>query len=406
MNILAVNCGSSTLKFRLVEIDEGPIASGQERSLAHGVVEEIGRSGVVYFTIEDGEPTTEAAAMANHAQAMRKVLDWLGSLDVVQTNGLGAVGHRVVHGGDLFMEPTLIDDRVIQSLEGLSNLAPLHNVPSLRAISEARSVLGQAVPMVAVFDTAFHSTLPAQASHYAISLELAEKHRIRRYGFHGIAHRYMTERYATLISSPVEQVRLITLQLGNGCSAAAVDRGKSVDTSMGFTHLEGLMMGTRCGDIDPSVVGFLARNEGADIKDVESWLSSRSGLLGVSGISRDMRQVLEQERAGDARAALAVNMFCYRVRKQIGAYMAVLGDTGAVVFGGGIGENVPTVRERICTGMAWCGLALDRERNSTVTGSEARISNDASKIDVYVVPVDESIIIAHDTMHCLRQQGL
>jgi acetate kinase len=257
--------------------------------------------------------------------------------------------------------------------------------------------------MVATFDTAFHRTMSERASRYAIPLELAERHRIRRYGFHGLAHRYMTERYAALTATPLEQVKLVTLQLGNGCSATAIEGGRSVDTSMGFTPLEGLMMGTRSGDVDPSLAGFLARREGVDIEEAEAWLNTRSGLLGVSGKSADMRELLEAEEGGDARAALAVEMFCYRVRKYVGAYLAALGGADAVVFGGGIGENAPLVRARICAGMGWCGLTLDEDRNARTGGSEGRISSDDSKVRAYVIPVDEAAVIALDTVHCLRR---
>jgi acetate kinase len=246
--------------------------------------------------------------------------------------------------------------------------------------------------------------MPERASRYAIPQELAAKHHIWRYGFHGLAHRYMTERYVAITSTPMARVKLITLQLGNGCSATAVEGGRSLDTSMGFTPLEGLMMGTRSGDVDPSLVAFLARREGVSVEAVEGWLNTRSGLLGVSGRSRDMRELLEAERQGDHRAALAVEMFCYRVRKCIGAYLSVLGGAHAIVFGGGIGENAPTVRARICVGMDWCGLTLDQDRNAATIGVEERISADYAKVHAYVIPVDEAVIIARDTAGCLRHQ--
>jgi acetate kinase len=247
--------------------------------------------------------------------------------------------------------------------------------------------------------------MPERASLYPIPLELAEKHRIRRYGFHGTAHRCMVERYADLTATPVEDTRLVTLQLGNGCSATAVAGGRSVDTSMGFTPLEGLMMGTRSGSVDPSLVGFLARRESVDASEIEGWLNRRSGLLGVSGTSRDVRELLEAEERGDERAALALEMFCDRVRKHIGAYLAVLGGADAVVFGGGIGENAPCIRERICAGMGWCGLVLDVERNARAVGLEARVSTEDSKVHAYVIPVDEETRIAEDTARCLHDSG-
>jgi len=404
MKILALNCGSSTLKFQLIEIDSEAAAPGQGRRLAGGIVERIGGRAAVDFAVERGERLRRAAVVADHAEVTRHVLDWLASTELLAPRGLDAVGHRVVHGGDLFVEPALIDDEVLAAVEALTDLAPLHNAPSLSAIRAARALLGPGVPMVATFDTAFHRTLPERASHYAIPLDLADKYRIRRYGFHGLAHRYMTERYAAITSTPVQQVKLVTLQLGNGCSATAVEGGRSIDTSMGFTPLEGLVMGTRSGDVDPSLAGFLARKEAVDVAEVEGWLNTRSGLLGVSGRSADMRELLEAEARGDARAALAVAMFCYRVRKYVGAYLAALGGADAVVFGGGIGENAPLVRARVCAGMGWCGLTLDEDRNARTIGSEGRISTDDSRVQAYVIPVDEEGIIAHDTVRCLRER--
>jgi acetate kinase len=404
MKILAVNCGSSTLKFQLMEAEEITTTPWRQRWLAQGLVDRIGSLGVIKFTAKNGEFLQETNTVANHGEAICRVLGWLDSSRLLEPNGLGAVGHRVVHGGDRFVEPTLIDNKVIEAIEALSALAPLHNGPSLSAIHAAWKSLGPSVPMVAIFDTAFHATLPERASQYAIPHELAAKHHIKRYGFHGIAHRYMTERYAAITSTPLEQVRLVTLQLGNGCSATAVEGGRSVDTSMGFTPLEGLMMGTRSGDIDPSLLVFLARREGVAVEEVERWLNMQSGLLGVSGRSWDMRELLEAEHCGDSRAALAVEMFCYRVRKYIGAYLSILGGDAAVAFGGGIGENAPSVRARICAGMSWHGLTLDEERNAAALGTEARISTDDAKIHAYVIPVDEAVIIAHDTLLCLHQR--
>jgi acetate kinase len=403
MKVLAINCGSSTLKFQVIDV-EGEAAAGRERRLASGTVDKIGGRAAIEFTAENGERLQEAAPVADHGEATQRLIVWLGSCGFLEPDGLGAIGHRVVHGGEQFVEPTLIDDEAIDAIEAVSDLAPLHNEPSLRAIRAAREALSPAIPMVAIFDTAFHRTMPERASRYAIPQELAAKHHIWRYGFHGLAHRYMTERYVAITSTPMAQVKLITLQLGNGCSATAVEGGRSLDTSMGFTPLEGLMMGTRSGDVDPSLVAFLARREGVSVEAVEGWLNTRSGLLGVSGRSRDMRELLEAERQGDNRAALAVEMFCYRVRKYIGAYLSVLGGAHAVVFGGGIGENAPTVRARICAGMDWCGLTLDQDRNAAAIGVEERISADYAKVHAYVIPVDEAVIIARDTVSCLRHQ--
>jgi acetate kinase len=299
----------------------------------------------------------------------------------------------------------IIDEGVMQAIDELSELAPLHNQSSLEAIRAAWDRLGSGVPMVATFDTLFHLTLHDRASRYPISQELVEKHRIKRYGAHGLAHRYMAERYAAITTTPLEEVNLITLQLGSGYSATAVQGGRSIDTSMGLTPLEGLMMGTRTGDVDPSLAGYLARREKVEAEEVEGWLNKKSGLLGVSGSSQDVRDLLEAEAQGDRQAALALDMFCYRVRKYIGAYLAALGGAEAVVFGGGIGENSPSIRERICAGLEWFGLALDPELNHSRAGSEGRISPDTARAQAYVVPVNEAVIIARDTVACLNQQS-
>jgi len=402
MKLLVLNCGSSTLKFKLLRPERGTVGSEVFTQLAQGVIDKMGGRATLEFSAESGVVLRKETRVDNHGEATRIVLEWIESAQLLKPEGLGAVAHRVVHGGERFIEPTPIDADVIEGLEAIGSLAPLHNGPALSAIRSTREALGSETPMVAVFDTAFYSSLPHRASRYAIPQGLAEKHGIRRYGFHGIAHRYMTERYAAITSVPVESVKLITLQLGNGCSATAVDGGRSVDTSMGFTPLEGLMMGTRCGDADPSLAGFLAHQEGVDVKEVEMWLNTQSGLLGVSGKSRDMRELLDAERRGDQRAALAVEMFCYRVRKYIGAYLAVLGGADAIVFGGGIGENSPDVRARICSSLSWCGIILDAGRNKKAVGAEARITKDNAKVHAYVVPVNEATIIAQDTIRCLN----
>ena len=395
MNVLAINCGSSTLKFRLLALEDG------ERRLGGGIVKRIGADSVLSIEAADHEPSEAPIEAADHAEATARVLAWLDARGLLGAGGVDAVGHRVVHGGERFSEPTLIDDDVVAGIDALSSLAPLHNRPALAAIRAVGHELGPSVPSVATFDTAFHRTLPDRSGRYAIDSELAERHRIRRYGFHGLAHRYMSERYAALTGRPVEDVTLVTLQLGNGCSATAIERGRSVDTSMGFTPLEGLMMGTRSGDVDPSLAGFLAERESVAVAEAESWLNRRSGLLGVSGRSGDMRELLEAERASDARASLAVDMYCYRVRKYVGAYLAALGGADAVVFGGGIGENAVAVRERVCAGMEWCGLVLDGARNAAARGIEAPIHARGSRIEAHVIPVDEEIVIARDAAACL-----
>lgn len=404
MKVLAVNCGSSTLKFELHELDpDAGLAMEPPTRVAGGIVERIGGESLLDFGA-GGLELREARRVSDHGEAIGRVLEWLEVLGAV-AGGARAVGHRVVHGGDRLAGPALIDADVLAAIAEASELAPLHNRPALEAIRAALERL-PGVPGVATFDTAFHRTIPERSYRYAIPVDLADRHRIRRYGFHGLAHRYMTERYAALTSTPIERTRLVTLQLGSGSSAAAVDGGRSVDTSMGFTPLEGLMMRTRSGDLDPAVVGFLARREGVGVDEVEGWLNHRSGLVGISGRpSGDVRELVEAELDGDPRAALALEMYCYRARKYVGAYLSALGGADAVVFGGGIGEHQPSVRARICAGLAWFGLTLDEERNAAAVGTEGRISADGATLQAFVIPVNEMAIIARDTLACLRRAG-
>jgi acetate kinase len=364
MRVLVINCGSSSLKFELIDTAAERAGSAVERRLAHGVIEHIGGQARLDF-VADSSTYQDTTSITDHEQASRRVLDWLDTAGFLAPGGLEAVGHRVVHGGHRFVEPARLDDTVITAIDALHDLAPLHNDPALAAIRAVRAILGARVPMVAVFDTAFHHTMPAWAAQYAIPRDLTARYHIRRYDFHGLAHRYMSERYAALTPTPLDQLKLITLQLGSGCSAAAIAAGRSVDTSMGFTPLEGLMMVTRSGDLDPALPGFLARQEGAEVADVEIWLNRHSGLLGVSACSRDMRELLEAEAHGDANAALAVQMFCYRVRKCMATYLAVLNGAEAIVFGGGMGENAPDVAQLL--GLSGEEL-LSAEEWATLTG--------------------------------------
>jgi acetate kinase len=405
MKVLVFNCGSSTLKFQVIDLEKNT-PPGREHGLASGMIERIGSSALLKFADEGGQHLKETIRVNDHGSATRQALDWLKTLGYFETNGIDVVGHRVVHSGPHFLEPTPIDDRVLEAIEAISHLALLHNHPSIEAIRAARITLGSRIPMVAVFDTTFHSDMPERACCYPIPGELTEKHHIWRYGFHGIAHRYMVERYAVMTSTHMEKTRIITLQLGSGCSATAIHGGRSIDTSMGLTPLEGLMMGTRSGDVDPHLPGFLAQREGISLAEAEALLNKKSGLLGISGRSQDMRELLEAESKGDERAALAVEMFCYRVKKQIGAYLAVLGGAEAVIFGGGIGENSSQVRNRICAGMQWCGMAVDEDRNNSMVGKEGIISQDNTKVKIYVIPVNEVVIIAQDTVRLLHPHSL
>jgi acetate kinase len=372
MKILVINCGSSTVKFQLVELEWRRDGSGQKRVLAGGLVDRIGGNATRAFFVQGGPSRQEESSVQNHEQAVGVIIEWLSSKP-----GLGsidAVGHRIVHGGDRFTAATCIDDGVVEVLDSLCELAPLHNPVGVAGIRAARKFLGNAMPMAAAFDTSFHHTMPETARTYALPRELALKHGIHRYGFHGLAHQYSVIRYGEITATPVEQITIVTLHLGNGCSACAVRGGVSVDTSMGFTPLEGLVMGTRSGDIDPAVVPFLARKEGVSADEVESWLNKRSGLLGLSGISNDIRELTVAYNE-DPRARLAVDVFCYHARKYLGAYFAALGGADAVVFSGGIGENSPLVRAEICADMDWCGLQLDSAANAAVLGSDGCIAS-------------------------------
>ncbi|MEO6163193.1 MAG: acetate kinase [Candidatus Binatia bacterium] len=391
MKVLVLNCGSSTLKFQVVEID----GLAESRKLARGIVDRIGGAASYSFKTDSGAPEEKALPVANHEVAVRLVIDWLRAQP--ELRAIDAVGHRVVHGADRFADSVLIDDAVIAVLEALCEIAPLHNPGAVSGIRAARKILGDAVPMVAAFDTSFHHRIPDQAGLYAIPYELAQKHKIRRYGFHGLAHQYDVGRYAELIGKPVAQVNAVTLHLGNGCSATAIRDGQSVDTSMGFTPLEGLVMGTRSGDLDPALVSYLARKEQVDAGEIDSWLNKRSGLLGLSGISNDMRELVAAYET-NPRARLAIDVFCYRARKYMGAYLMVLeGRAEAVIFSGGIGENSPLVRKNILGGMEWFGLTLDDAGNESVIGCDGRISAAQSKLAVFVIHTDEETIIARET---------
>jgi acetate kinase len=391
MKILVLNCGSSTLKFQVIETD----GSAESGKLARGIVDRIGGPASYSFKADSGAREEKTVPVADHEVAVRLVIDWLGSQPELRS--IDAVGHRVVHGGDRFASSVLIDDDVITTLEALCEIAPLHNPGAVSGIRAARKILGDSLPMVAAFDTSFHHTIPEQAAIYAIPYELSQRHKIRRYGFHGLAHQYDISRYAKLIGKPVEQINAVTLHLGNGCSATAIRSGQSIDTSMGFTPLEGLVMGTRSGDLDPALVSYLARKENVDAAEIDSQLNHRSGLLGLSGLSNDMRE-LTAAYDSNPRARLAIDVFCYRARKYLGAYLAVLGGGAqAVICSGGIGENSPLVRKHILAGMEWCGLSLDDAENDSVLGRDGRISAARSKLIVFVIHTDEEAIIARET---------
>lgn len=402
MNILVINSGSSTVKFQVIETNEAGGELRRQKKLARGLVDRIGGGASYRFETQGGATTSESAQVKDHEEAVRLIINWLRSNMTERT--LDAVGHRVVHGGAEFASPVLIDDAVLDRIAALSELAPLHNPAAVNGIRAALSILGPAVTMVAAFDTSFHRTIPENAALYAIPHELSEKHAIKRYGFHGLAHQYSMLRYGELVGVPPDDINIVTLHLGNGCSATAIRRGESIETSMGFTPLEGLVMGTRSGDLDPALVSYLAERENVGADEIENWLNTRSGLLGLSGISSDMRE-LTSAYDHTPRARLAVDVFCHRARKYLGAYLAVLGGAKAVVFSGGIGENSPLVREKICREMQWCGIKLDETINGADSDHDRCISSADSSVKIYVLHTDEESIIARDTARIAERRG-
>lgn len=403
MKILVLNVGSSSVKFQLVETDEASIAAATDRRLARGQIERIGGEAILTLSAAGHEDARRAHPLRDHSAAIEYIVGWLTSdesgVPISSVGEIEAVGHRVVHGGERFSQSVRVDEQVRRQLEELIDLAPLHNPHNLRGIAAVRSVVGPGVPQVAVFDTAFHHSLPETAYVYAIPYQLYRRYRVRRYGFHGTSHRYIAYRYRQLTGRTRDATKIVTLHLGNGASACAIVEGKSVDTSMGFTPLEGLVMGTRAGDLDPAIIDFVSSKEGLNLNEIDSLLNKQSGLLGISGLTPDMRELLAEEAEnGDRRARLAIDIFCYRARKYIGAYLAAMNGADALILSGGIGENSPEVRRRICAGLEWMGIELDDAKNkSIVGGGEGRIDGAKSRVEVWVIPTDEELLIARDT---------
>jgi acetate kinase len=404
MNILVLNCGSSSLKFQLIETDLERIEQNDDRRLAHGAIERIGGAAIITLTAEGKISQRSAAPIRDMRSAVETVVRWIVSnaSEIAEMNVLGdieAVGHRVVHGGEHFAESVIITDDILRGIEDCIELAPLHNPANISGILGAREIFGKGIVQVAVFDTAFHQTLPERSFLYALPYQLYRRHKIRRYGFHGTSNRYVSYRYRTLLSIPRERVNVIALHLGNGCSATAIKGGNSIDTSMGMTPLEGLVMGTRAGDFDPAIVDFIAAKEGLSALEVESLVNKQSGLLGVSGLTNDMRELLaESKENGDRRSRLAIEIFCYRASKYIGSYLAAMNGADAVIFTGGIGENSSEVRRMICENLSWFGVELDSQLNeSMIEGHEGTISKDGSRLKVFVIPTNEELLIARDT---------
>jgi acetate kinase len=407
VNVLVLNVGSATLKFQVVVTDAERIATDRDERLIRGQIERIGGESIISIRGADGASRRHTAPLRD----LRAAVEWLVGFVTSDESGTGlasrgelhAVGHRVVHGGERFRRSVAIDSGVLHGIEETIELAPLHNPHNLRGIEAARAALGSGVPQVAVFDTAFHHTLPEHAFLYAIPYPLYRRHKVRRYGFHGTSHRSIAHRWRTLTGRDRADVRIVTLHLGNGCSACAIRGGESIDTSMGFTPLEGLVMGTRSGDIDAALLDYIAAKEGLTLPQVEALLNNQSGLLGISGLTNDMRDLLaEAHEHQDRRATLAIEIFCYRARKYVGAYLAALGGADAIVFAGGIGENSPEIRRRICDGLQWAGVHVDATANDAlVDGKEGRFSTEASSLAAWVVPTDEELLIARDTFRVI-----
>jgi acetate kinase len=408
MNVLVLNAGSSSLKFQVISTDMEHIEQGKDQLLCRGVVEGTGGEAIITFQKGDGGKQKFTAPLRDVAAALEYLVRYIASdqsgIDEVRsTADIHAIGHRVVHGGELFTESARIDDKVLKEIEECIDLAPLHNPNNLKCIRAAAEIFGKGTPQVAVFDTAFHTTIPSCAYLYAVPYHLYRRYRVRRYGFHGTSHRYVAFRYRYLRGLTREQTNIITLHMGNGCSAAAIKAGNSVDTSMGMTPLEGLVMGTRSGDVDPAIVNLISSKEGMTPDEVVTLLNTQSGLLGISGLTNDMRELqAELNEHDDRRVRLAIEVFCYRAKKYIGAYMAAMGGADAVVFTGGIGENSPDVRARICEGMEWAGLKLEAEKNKEMVGREGMISTEDSKLLAYAIPTNEELLIARDTVRVIE----
>jgi acetate kinase len=405
MKVLVLNCGSSSVKFQVIETSLELIETNDDRTLARGAVEKIGLSDSrLTLEVPGRKPYQEIAEILEHRAAIERVLRVLVHAThgvLTHVSEIDAVGHRVVHGGERFASSVLITPEVEAMIEECVVLAPLHNPHNLRGIDAARSLLGD-LPQVAVFDTAFHQSMPPAAFIYGLPYELYTRHHIRRYGFHGTSHRFVSIRTGKLLGRPLEELRIITCHLGNGCSMNAISGGHSLDTSMGFTPLEGLLMGTRSGDMDPAVIPWVMAMEEITLSQLNAMLNKHSGLYGVSGISSDLRDIEAACAAGNPRAKLALDMFCYRIKKYIGAYAAAMGGLDAVTFTGGIGENSVVTRERSLSGFEFLGLELDHEANRSVpTGAEVVISRPTSRVAALVIPTNEERVIARDTVRVL-----
>lgn len=401
MKVLVLNCGSSSIKYKLFEMDTKEI-------LAQGGIEKIGlRGSFLKINLPNGEKITYEKNIPEHTAGIEFILKTLTSPEygaIKSLDEIDAVGHRVVHGGEAFSKSVLIDKEVTDMIVACSDLAPIHNPANLKGINAISEILPD-VPQVAVFDTAFHQTMPDYAYMYAIPYELYDKYGVRRYGFHGTSHRYVSQRVCDFLGVQPEGLKIITCHIGNGGSISAIKDGMCIDTTMGLTPLEGLMMGTRSGDIDAGAVTFIMDKEGLTTTGVSNLLNTKSGVLGVSGVSSDMRELEAACKAGNPKAILAEKMYFYRIKKYIGAYAAALGGVDIVVFTGGVGENQASCRSEVCSGLQFMGINIDEEVNNGIRGKEAVISTADSKVKVVVIPTDEELMIASDTMTILSKEN-
>lgn len=399
MLVLVINCGSSSVKYDLIHTET-------REGVCRGLVERIGAvTAIVKHEPADGKKTRETKIIQNHTEALKEILDYLLSPEnkiIEAASDIKAVGHRVVHGSDMFKDSVLIDEDVMEAIEQAFDLAPLHNPPNLKGIQAAKEALPD-IPHVAVFDTAFHHSLPAHAYLYGIPNRLYRRYKIRKYGFHGTSHYFVSRQYYKLILKDVKDTKVISCHLGNGASICAIDGGKSVDTSMGFTPLSGLVMGTRSGDLDPSILFYLVEKEELPLSSVHALLNRHSGLLGLSGYAADMRDLIDEAQKGDRRCQQAIDVFCYKIKQYIGSYMASMNGCDAILFTAGIGENSALIRKKAVEGMDFLGVKLDEDRNEAVKPGElTRISTDDSKVAIYVVPTNEELVIAIDAAKIAR----
>jgi len=399
MNILVLNCGSSSVKYQLIEMKD-------ETRLTKGVVEKIGGKDAIFsYQLKNGQSFKEVHAIFDHVEALNLILRSLTDPHNEILNDISeiaAVGHRVVHGGEKFTESVIVDESVMAEIRECIELAPLHNPANLQGINVSKKVM-QNVPQVAVFDTAFHHSMPESAYIYGLPYVFYTRYKIRRYGFHGTSHRYVSERAVELLGKPLKSVKLITCHLGNGSSITAIKNGKSVDTSMGFTPLEGLLMGTRSGDIDPAILLYIMTKDDLSVYETNSMLNKHSGLLGISGITNDVRELYEKMQDKDTRATLALNIMTYRLKKYICSYMGTVEGADAIVFTAGIGENSSYIREKALEGLEFMGIQLDKKKNKAVSG-ETEISTKNSKVKIYVIPTNEELVIARDTALIVKKE--